>query len=117
VNGRVNGALNLSRSFGDFNFKQLKDLAYDEQLITCRPEVTEIAREPAGDDFIILGCDGIWEKYVKDSQLMITKLVSERKIEADGLAVLSNLLDSCLAKDTGCETGCDNMSAILIDFI
>ena len=78
VNGRVNGALNLSRSLGDFNFKKQKHRAYDEQLIICRPDITEIERSKEEDEFIILGCDGIWERYAKDSQLMITRLLTDR---------------------------------------
>jgi serine/threonine protein phosphatase PrpC len=40
VNGRVNGGLNLSRSFGDFNYKKAKNKAWDEQLIICKPDIT-----------------------------------------------------------------------------
>jgi hypothetical protein len=35
----VNGGLNLSRSFGDFLYKQDKTRPYDEQLIICKPDV------------------------------------------------------------------------------
>lgn len=58
--GRVNGGLNLTRAFGDFDYKQRKDLKYDEQLIICKPDVREIARDSKNDEFIIMGCDGIW---------------------------------------------------------
>lgn len=61
--GRVNGGLNLSRSFGDFDYKQNKNLDYSEQMITCKPDIKVEARKPE-DEFIIMGCDGIWEKYV-----------------------------------------------------
>lgn len=40
INGRVNGGLNLSRSFGDFNYKKVKGKNWDEQPIICRPDVT-----------------------------------------------------------------------------
>jgi protein phosphatase PTC2/3 len=100
INGRINGGLNLSRSLGDFNFKRQKNRTYDEQFVICRPDVTEILRVPEDDEFIIIGCDGIWEKFVKDSQLMITKLVNDRQQTCDGLMLISNLLDSCLAKQT-----------------
>jgi serine/threonine protein phosphatase PrpC len=61
--GRVNGGLNLTRSFGDFDYKRNKNLSYAEQMITCKPDIVEIKREP-DDEFIIVGCDGIWERYV-----------------------------------------------------
>ena len=36
--GRVNGGLNLTRSMGDFDYKR-KPLPYDQQMITCKPDV------------------------------------------------------------------------------
>ncbi len=38
--GRVNGGLNLTRSLGDFDYKR-KPLPYDEQMITCKPDVKD----------------------------------------------------------------------------
>jgi len=77
--GRVNGGLNLSRSFGDFDYKQNKQLGYDQQMITCHPDVKSFDRN-ADDEFIIMGCDGIWERYVDDNQGMVSKL----KPQVDG---------------------------------
>ena len=57
--GRVNGGLNLTRSFADFDYKRVKELPYDEQMITCKPDVKEIERSEE-DEFILQGCDGIW---------------------------------------------------------
>lgn len=39
--GRVNGGLNLTRSFGDFDYKKNKELDYEEQMITCKPDIRE----------------------------------------------------------------------------
>jgi serine/threonine protein phosphatase PrpC len=64
-----------------------------------------------------MGCDGIWEKYVNDSQPMVTRIANERKTGIEGLNILTNLLDSVLAKETSEEVGCDNMSSILIEFL
>ena len=61
--GRVNGGLNLSRSFGDFDYKQNTKLDYSQQMITSKPDVKQVTRGE-DDQFIIAGCDGIWEKYV-----------------------------------------------------
>lgn len=46
MNGRVNGGLNLTRALGDFNYKSNPSLKYDEQLITCHPDVKKVARSP-----------------------------------------------------------------------
>jgi hypothetical protein len=42
--GRVNGGLNLTRSFGDFDYKRVKQLPYDKQMITCKPDIKEFNR-------------------------------------------------------------------------
>lgn len=59
-NGRVNGGLNLTRSIGDFAYKKSSNLSYDQQLIICKPDVKVFDRSPKEDEFIIMGCDGIW---------------------------------------------------------
>lgn len=69
--GRVNGGLNLTRSFGDFGYKQNKDLGWDQQMITCRPDVRKFDRDLKNDEFILAGCDGIWQRYVDNNQGMI----------------------------------------------
>ena len=43
--GRVNGGLNLTRSFGDFDYKRNQQLGYDEQMITCKPDIREVSKE------------------------------------------------------------------------
>jgi len=42
--GRVNGGLNLTRSFGDFDYKQVSTLPYDKQMITCKPDIRTFPR-------------------------------------------------------------------------
>lgn len=80
--GRVNGGLNLSRSFGDFDYKQNAKLGYAEQMITCKPDIKEVARS-SDDEFIIIGCDGIWEKYVENSQGLVSMIRDDLKVSND----------------------------------
>ena len=75
--GRVNGGLNLTRSFGDFNYKSDKKLAWDKQMITACPDIREFDRNE-DDKFILMGCDGIWEKFEKDSSGLV-KAVTQYK--------------------------------------
>jgi hypothetical protein len=37
--GRVMGCIDASRGFGAFDYKGNKNLFYDEQLITCKPDI------------------------------------------------------------------------------
>ena len=59
--GRVDGNLNLTRSLGDLKYKQREHLKPEEQAITANPDTYEFELEK-GIDFILMGCDGIWEK-------------------------------------------------------
>ena len=59
--------MNLTRAFGDLEFKNNKNLSLSEQMITSNPDITKIPRK--GLHFIIMGCDGIWES--KSSEQMV----------------------------------------------
>ena len=37
--GRVNGGLNVTRSFGNFDYKRNDSFSYDYQIITCKPDI------------------------------------------------------------------------------
>lgn len=58
--GRVNRNLNLSRAIGDFDFKRNKNLEPKDQIITSFPDVFHYKLD-GDEDFILLGCDGIYE--------------------------------------------------------
>jgi serine/threonine protein phosphatase PrpC len=72
VYGRVNGGLNVSRAFGSFSYKSV-NLKPEEQMITPCPDVLKIKNKDI--DYIIMGCDGIWE--VKSNADMVS-WISER---------------------------------------
>lgn len=57
---RVKGILNLSRSLGDLEYKQDRNISVDNQMITCVPEI-KVERLTKSHDFIVLACDGIWD--------------------------------------------------------
>jgi serine/threonine protein phosphatase PrpC len=42
IDGRVNGNLNLSRSLGDFEYKQNPSLPPEDQMITANPDIKTI---------------------------------------------------------------------------
>ncbi|EGR33166.1 protein phosphatase, putative [Ichthyophthirius multifiliis] len=124
--GRVNGNLNLSRAFGDFEYKKGQNgCRPHDYIITAFPEVK--TKQLTNDDkFMLMGCDGIWEcmnnqDLGKFCQSRIEKNMSLKDILVD-------LLDTILAKDTASNffffklilildgVGCDNMTAILVQF-
>merc|ERR1712086_433350 len=97
IEGRVNGNLNLSRALGDLEYKKNPALKPAEQLISPMPDVVKRAIKPE-DQFLVMGCDGIWEILTMEE---ICQIAEES-------------LDRGLATDTSQGIGCDNMSAIVI---
>ena len=47
-------------------------------MITCKPDIRRFDRSP-DDEFILMGCDGIWERYVDNSQGLIDIVKSDFK--------------------------------------
>ena len=96
--GRVNGSLNLSRALGDFEFKKDQNLLPKDQLISGFPEVLVKELGP-GDEFLVLGCDGIWESM---SNYEIVDFVGERLADRNEAVstVCGDLINKLLAPDT-----------------
>jgi len=68
TDGRVDGNLNLTRSLGDLKYKQKLHLTPEEQAITANPDV--YCFDYSNDiDFIIMDCDGIWEKKTNEEMV------------------------------------------------
>jgi len=82
--GRVGGALAVARAFGDLEFKtpfQDGDL-HIGKLITAEPHVTCIDLVPDSDLFLIIGCDGVWERMGhKDSVHFVGQHLAEEGAE------------------------------------
>jgi len=113
VDGRINGNLNLSRALGDLEYKKNTELKVSEQLIVAVPEIKQ--RPLSGeDDFLLIGCDGIWETLTNQQ---ICEFVADKLKEKKSAAVaVEALLDRILAPDTSTGLGCDNMSIICLTF-
>lgn len=111
--GRVNGGLNLSRSFGDFDYKRNESLGYEQQMITCKPDI-RVVRKQKADQFIVMGCDGIWERYVDNSKGLLDLMNSQLRSNKQHQKIVEDILMLLLAKDTREGIGCDNMSIILL---
>jgi serine/threonine protein phosphatase PrpC len=121
--GRIKGNLNLSRSLGDFEYKQDKNLDPKDQMITAYPEINiEILDNSC--EFIILACDGIWDcltpqeacNFVRE-RLYDTK-TGLPKNDIKISKIIEEMMDHIIAEDIANENGigCDNMTCIVIQF-
>jgi len=117
-NGRVNGNLNLTRAIGDLMYKKNPNLTPEEQVITSNPDTFSYQLQDE-DEFLIMGCDGIWE--VKSNQ-DIVDFVRERLQDPEKRKNLGGIcgefMDSILSPDIAQTEGmgCDNMTMILTLF-
>ena len=60
----------MSRSFGDFIYKQNKALSPIAQPVSCEPDIRVIARDPLDND-LIFACDGIWDVFQPDELILV----------------------------------------------
>ena len=115
---RVNGSLNLSRSMGDFEYKNRKDLDYKQQMVIVDPEIKKVSRQ-ANDQFIMMACDGIWDCVTSEEGIeRMREALSKRKSSEPITGCIEDLFDNIIASDilSSGGVGTDNMTCILIEF-
>ena len=93
---RVNGSLAVSRALGDFEYKMDFSIDAAEQLVSPEPEISVIPRDDEVDEFIVIGCDGIWD--VMSNEEVGDYIRSRMLLSGDLELICSELLDTCLAK-------------------
>ena len=110
INGRIEGMLNVSRAFGDFEFKKAS-LSAEAQAITCICDVT-VTERSSEDMFIVQACDGIWGSL--DSDQAVAQVLSGGTSEADLLPNATALFNKILAEDSEALSGTDNMTMNIV---
>ena len=68
TDGRVDGNLNLTRALGDLKYKKKEELKAEQHPITANPDTYEYDITDDAD-FIIMGCDGVWETKSNDEMV------------------------------------------------
>eukprot|EP00980_Cylindrotheca_fusiformis_P022249 scaffold9153_cov121-Cylindrotheca_fusiformis.AAC.13 len=111
--GRVNGNLNLSRSIGDLKYKQVPGIPPAEQMITSEPDIVQVVLDPE-DEFIVLGCDGIWDCLSNENAV---EYVRERIDTKSPTEIGVEMLDDIISEDPRVTQGIggDNMTIMIID--
>lgn len=101
VFGRLFGTLAISRGFGDKEFK-----AKDKMFVSNQPYVNARVLSKK-DQFVILGCDGLWDKVTyQDAVNFVFELIAQKKSPEEISAALCKL-----ALDRG---SLDNVTAIVV---
>lgn len=88
----------MSRSLGDLEYKQNKSLGPEEQMITANPEIqTDTLTNDC--DFMILGCDGIWDCKTNQEACDFVSERLKKNPEAKLSKIIEELLDEIVATD------------------
>jgi serine/threonine protein phosphatase PrpC len=91
----VNGSLAVSRSLGDFDFKEVEWRSQTEQLVSPEPEVYELERSPQ-DEFLIVACDGVWDAICNEDLCAFVR--SRLQVCNDLREICNQVIDLCLYK-------------------
>jgi serine/threonine protein phosphatase PrpC len=96
LEGRVDGNLNLSRSLGDLKYKVNKNLTPEEHPVTANPDIN-VVDLTGEEDFIIMGCDGIWE--TKTNEEMVEYIYERLNKGKDQKQIIDELLNDIISPD------------------
>lgn len=131
--GRVDGDLAVSRSFGDFGYKNSSYVidssssfassttssstdtstgtAPKDYRVTVYPDIIVHKREPTKDEFVVLACDGIWDRLTnKDCSDLVRSLIYNDS-EMDVGLICEEIIDTALELDSR-----DNMTCCVVLF-
>jgi len=107
---RIDGDLAVSRGLGDFRYKLNDDLPWEKQKVTANPDFIVCPRDYVRDEFIILGCDGIWDVLDNVSCATMVQGILDEGEKDIGL-VCEDVLDLCLERESK-----DNMTLCMVAF-
>jgi len=96
VEGRVDGSLNLTRAIGDLKFKQKDNLKAEEHPITANPDTYTYDLTPDAD-FILMGCDGVWEQ--KSNEEMVEWVYQRLQNKKPMKDIVTELLHETVSPD------------------
>lgn len=101
-------ALAVSRTLGDFEFKNSPDLAPQEQAVSCVPEVLIQERDPK-DEFMVLASDGLWDVF--QNWDVVRFIHSHLRTHKQGYAAACEaLVQECIRRGT-----VDNITVVLVN--
>ncbi|WOL09014.1 putative protein phosphatase 2C 57 [Canna indica] len=105
--GYLNGQLNVARAIGDWHMDGMKDRDGVGPL-SAEPEVMKM-RLTEEDEFLILGCDGIWDVFLSQNAVDFAR----RKLQEhnDPATCCKDLVNEALKRKSS-----DNLAAVLVCF-
>ncbi|CAI9110465.1 OLC1v1010494C1 [Oldenlandia corymbosa var. corymbosa] len=103
--GYLNGQLSVSRALGDWHLKGQKGANFP---LSSEPEMEEVVLTEE-DEFLIIGCDGLWD--VMSSQCAVTITRKELMLHNDPEKCSKELVREALKRNS-----CDNLTVVVVCF-
>jgi len=110
---RVNGALAVTRAFGDHMLKEPHQL---QDIVTCIPDVTrhELTEQ---DEFFIIACDGLWDVMADQEAVQIvhaaTEQILQRQVPRSSQQV-AHMVAQVLVKEALLRGTLDNVTCAVV---
>lgn len=105
---RVDGDLAVSRGLGDFRFKSNDEVESKLQKVSMQPDIIVCPRDNEKDQFLVLGCDGIWDVMEnQDCAEVVQSFMDEG--ESDMGKLCEDMLTTCLERNSK-----DNMTICVV---
>ncbi|CAI5459775.1 unnamed protein product [Closterium sp. Yama58-4] len=102
INGRILGRLEVSRAFGDRQFKKAG--------VSCAPDISVFHLSPR-DCFLLLACDGLWGVFSPADAVKFTQALLQKGVSVESVA-------RRVVKEAVWERKCkDNCSVLLLSFL
>lgn len=123
INKRVNGNNAISRAFGNFKFKSIsrsnimeRANGNGEDIIAVKPDIRETQIDWLKDEFIIIGCDGLFDLITNAEiiDFIRDKLSSNDISEQDVQKAADDLIAHVKKDSVNKIKSCDNLTACII---
>ena len=107
INNRIEGKLNLTRAIGDLEFKQSPNIKCYDQSVIASPEITKI-KNIEGLEFIIMGCDGLWDCV--EPQKLCENISGRLKAKNEKISdIIGDIFDTIISKSNNSKILLNNL--------
>ena len=110
------GKLSVSRAFGDINVKN-EEFGGKKNVLIAIPDITKISLSDNKIDFLIMGCDGIFE-YLNNEECIkcAWEIINEEKSNCESIHEISGNIVDMIMKTALKRHSLDNVTSVFVGF-
>ena len=110
------GRLSVTRAFGDKNAK-LTEFGGKENCLICTPEIFKVNLKGNKVDFLIMGCDGIFEYLTNEDCVNLAwKVINEEKRNYNNFHQMNGDIVDLIIKSALKRNSSDNVTCLFVSF-